>query len=690
MIGRARQGVLAWLSVVAVNASVSCADSHDAPTTRGQGGSARGGGAGNDIQAGAAAAADAGGVAHAGEPAGGKSNSSAGSNGVGGNPSAGNHASFGGDGQAGAASAGAPDDYPFSGCVLTGSDPALIAGEGGEGGAAGADQGSTVPAVLNGSCATWGALGCSGDFRQSLVCDKGVWAKLSECVAAQSCDPRSGVCAAVAPICADHAVGFTSCASDELQRCGADRVSLEHAPCCGTCANGSCQAARCGDGKVEANEACDDGNTLAGDGCEPDCKTSQVLELSGGGSHTCARLRGGAVRCWGDNEFGQLGLGLNADFSGKEPYQLGPLALAAPAVALASGANHSCALLRGGAVRCWGQNNHGQLGLGHSQNIGDDEVPGVNAEVALGAKALALAAGGDETCVVMQGGSVRCWGLNTYGQLGLGHTKNIGDDELPTSALAQLSLAGTAVSVAVASEHACALFDSGLIRCWGHNDVGQLGLGNTFDVGDDELPSSVDAIDFRKLAEPSLFSLTAGGQRACVGINQGGMDGWMYCWGYNGDGGLGVGLVENRPSQKAGGWGLFYWGYPTEQIVVGGGHQCVRLHNHDLHCFGLNAKGQLGSSNLDPLGDNENCTIFPPVQFPRSDADSFAYATTVTTGEQHTCAVLDTGEVRCWGRNDKGQLGLGFVSSPPADYVGGDVQQTPDQLTPTRVLPPMP
>jgi len=62
----------------------------------------------------------------------------------------------------------------------------------------------------------------------------------------------------------------------------------------------------------------------------------------------------------------------------------------------------------------------------------------------------------------------------------------------------------------------------------------------------------------------------------------------------------------------------------------------------------------------------------------------------MTAGETHTCAILDTGEVRCWGGNDKGQLGLGFVSSPPTNFVGGDAMHTPDQLAATQVLPPLP
>jgi len=86
--------------------------------------------------------------------------------------------------------------------------------------------------------------------------------------------PREPAGTTRAALCAEQPVGHTSCVADELQRCGADRVNLEHAPCCGTCVNGSCQAARCGDGKVDGlwGEECDDGNTTSGDGCTATCK----------------------------------------------------------------------------------------------------------------------------------------------------------------------------------------------------------------------------------------------------------------------------------------------------------------------------------------------------------------------------------------------------------------------------------
>lgn len=633
-----------------------------------------------------------------GAATGGGSGGSAAGNGV--SAGAGN-AAFGGagtDATGGVGDAGADgssgdsavDLFPYEGCILSGSDPSNVTGEGGAGGsdAGGAPNQPTAAPAPNGDCGDdWGQLACSGaSVTTSLVCNLGKWEVFALCEQGQTCDPSGGICADTVTACESHGAGHTYCEADELVRC-TPALRLERAECCGVCSEGSCQAPRCGDGRVTGYEVCDDGNRVPGDGCEPDCKPSAVAELSGGGSHTCALLRGGAVRCWGDNRYGQLGLVSKANVSTQHPYELVTVPLGTGAKALASGSNHTCALLESGDVRCWGKNDRGQLGLGHVKNVGDDEAPSAElGQVQLGAKVASIAAGGDETCVVMKNGTARCWGANTYGQLGLGHTEDIGDDESPVAAEAEVSVGSKSLSVAVASEHACALLDNYLIRCWGHNDVGQLGLGHTENVGDDELPSDAEVIDLIQLDNTSMYSLSAGGKRACVGIDQPGQEGWKWCWGYNGDGGLGVGIIDNRPYEKAGYWGLFSWGHPMEQVVVGATHQCVRLYNHALYCWGLNEKGQLGQPFLEPNGDNENVTIYPPVKFPKSD-ETEAQAKTITAGEFHTCALLDTGAVTCWGHNDRGQLGLGYASSAPADFVGGDAEHTPDRLPATRVLP---
>ena len=154
-----------------------------------------------------------------------------------------------------------------------------------------------------------------------------------------------------------------------------------------------------------------------------------------------------------------------------------------------AGESHTCVLFNNGTLRCWGLSTYGQLGYGNTFTIGNDEQPyrrGMCALVGVGAK---LAVGGNHTCALMDTGLVRCWGKNTYGQLGYNTTDAVGDGEAIAS-YGYVNLGGIAVKIAAGYEHTCALMDTGNVRCWGRNNFGQLGCGDTKNVGDNEQPSS--------------------------------------------------------------------------------------------------------------------------------------------------------------------------------------------------------
>ena len=99
------------------------------------------------------------------------------------------------------------------------------------------------------------------------------------------------------------------------------------------------------------------------------------------------------------------------------------------------------------------------------------------------------AAGFIHICALLDTGAVRCWGFGADGQLGYGNTNNIGDDEVPASA-GDVDLGGTVVQIASGGFHTCALLDTGTARCWGRGADGQLGYGNIVWIGDDEVPAS--------------------------------------------------------------------------------------------------------------------------------------------------------------------------------------------------------
>ena len=157
-------------------------------------------------------------------------------------------------------------------------------------------------------------------------------------------------------------------------------------------------------------------------------------QVAAGVEHTCALLSSGAMKCWGSNNYGQLGLGNTDDVN--IPTDLPVFEGGARATAISAGARHTCALFENGAVKCWGYNAIGQLGLGNTINV---NLQTVDLDLGSGVKVTAIRAGGFHTCALFDNGAVKCWGFNKYGQLGLGDTNNRGGapnemgDNLPIS-----------------------------------------------------------------------------------------------------------------------------------------------------------------------------------------------------------------------------------------------------------------
>jgi alpha-tubulin suppressor-like RCC1 family protein len=160
-----------------------------------------------------------------------------------------------------------------------------------------------------------------------------------------------------------------------------------------------------------------------------------------------------------------------------------------PILALTTQANHACAVLEGGRVKCWGNNYEGELGLGDPITRGisygqmGDSLPFVNLGESV--KAVTLASGYEHTCALLEGGQVKCWGTNQYGQLGLGDQQGRGSvpgqmgDALPFVDLGNVNV----VSLVAGSYHTCALLEGGQVKCWGRNDKGTLGLEDVQDRG---------------------------------------------------------------------------------------------------------------------------------------------------------------------------------------------------------------
>jgi hypothetical protein len=190
---------------------------------------------------------------------------------------------------------------------------------------------------------------------------------------------------------------------------------------------------------------------------------SGIAAVATGDDHSCALTTAGGVVCWGFNNHGQLGNGTNLDST--TPVTV--TGLSSGVGAIVAGGYHTCAVTTAGNLLCWGHNASGQLGDNSTTNRAIP-VPVAN----LGSEVAAVAGGYSHTCELTTAGVVRCWGDNTYGQLGDGTTTERHAPVLVSS------LAGVSTAVAGANGHTCALTTAGGALCWGANGAGQLGDGS--------------------------------------------------------------------------------------------------------------------------------------------------------------------------------------------------------------------
>lgn len=234
--------------------------------------------------------------------------------------------------------------------------------------------------------------------------------------------------------------------------------------------------------------------------------------IAAGGTTACARTFGNNVYCWGGNDHGQLGVGTIT--YGMTPQKLLPFPDKVTSLAL--GWEHSCALLEGGAVQCWGANGVGQLGFGGALD------KGVPVAVALppAAKAKQISCAGNVSCAVLSKGTATCWGANQFGQLGNGSTEG---KSIPTPVV---GLSGPVTSISTSGYRTCAVRDNGEVLCWGENSHGELGTGNTIDS---LIPIKV--VGLKKAA----IQVTTAMHHTCVRF----LDGTAQCWGSNDLGELG-------------------------------------------------------------------------------------------------------------------------------------------------------
>jgi alpha-tubulin suppressor-like RCC1 family protein len=215
-----------------------------------------------------------------------------------------------------------------------------------------------------------------------------------------------------------------------------------------------------------------------------------AVAIASGDSHTCALLNDETIKCWGSNQYGQLGLG-DTNWRGDEAGEMGDnlpavdLGPGSVPTAVSAGTSRTCVLLKGGSVKCWGYALAVQGSLGDEPDEMGANLPAI--DLSSSKTAVAIKVGSHSYCAFLDDGSVKCWGLNVWAQLGLGDLKSRGDDPADMGDnLPALDLgAGQVISsLSIGIRHACALLTDGHIKCWGTSDYGEIGLGDTIIRGD--------------------------------------------------------------------------------------------------------------------------------------------------------------------------------------------------------------
>ncbi len=355
---------------------------------------------------------------------------------------------------------------------------------------------------------------------------------------------------------------------------------------------------------------------------------STTPALAGGHGHSLALLQNGTVKAWGDNGGGQLGIG-------PTPYQISmPMQIPAGSLsgvaAIAAGADHCLALLSNGTVMTWGANGFGQLGVGNTVN---QSIPQQIQTTGL-SNVVAIAAGYGHCLALLSNGTVRAWGWNSGGELGIGNTVNQSTpQQIPASSLSNV------VAVSAGSNHSMALLSNGTVKTWGVNQYGELGIGNTVNQS---TPQQIPASSLS-----NVVAIHAGGAHNLALL----ANGTVKAWGLNAFGQLGIGSTTDQLAPIQVPIGSLS---NVAAVAAGFNHSLALLHDGTVRSWGYDNYGQLGAG-LTPFPFHQ----LTPLSIPASNLNNVS---AIIAGHWHSFALRSDGAVKAWGWNSTGTLGLGYTS----------------------------
>jgi len=360
-----------------------------------------------------------------------------------------------------------------------------------------------------------------------------------------------------------------------------------------------------------------------------DSITSQTYSsvLATGGSHSCAILENGSAMCWGLDNYGQLGDGGDATNLNK-PTSFVSIDEGRTVSQIYARHSRTCIILSDSTASCWGFNEDGQSG---DDSTNTYKSPSAKVQFPDGKLVKSMGMGLKHTCAILEDDTLTCWGLDAFGALGNGNSDTT-DKYTPQTISTPADR--KVVKVEPGATHTCILLDDGGVMCWGRDNVGQLGNGDTGDTihtpsSNVELPEGRAATD-----------LSVGDHHSCALLDNGS----VTCWGLNNFGQLGDNTTTNRLTPV---YAHLPKGSPVVSVSVGPHSSCAILQNSSLYCWGHNNYGRLG------IGVSGG--VYSTPMYVEGATDIVA----LRLDYDHICGLSENGSMSCWGRSKYGPLGIG-------------------------------
>ena len=336
--------------------------------------------------------------------------------------------------------------------------------------------------------------------------------------------------------------------------------------------------------------------------------------------NTCA-LKEGILKCWGDNTYGQLGIGYNSPNNKTTP-QTVKLPTGKKAISVEMSKKHMCAVLNNNDLTCWGKPSLGYLWPDVTSSFLPKQVI-----IPSGKKVLSFKTTKEHYCFMADDKSLECWGKNDSGQLGTSSSSFIRQPH-------PVAVGTTVKSFIVKKKNTCAIVDNDRLKCWGYNHSGQVGYGR-------QTPKEIRPKNVSLGGKAVSISMGIASNPCAILKN-----GTLKCWGSNSQGQLGAGFMGGKSATPL---TVNVGGQTVKSVKHYNNTVCAILNDDSVKCWGENFHGQVGTG-----GGNKHT--------PKTVRNLGVKVTSLEMGNKYNCAILDNGTLKCWGKNNKGQLGDGTTT----------------------------